>query len=138
AYQRGWLPVAQESLVQAIALNGTAGEFNPKAFDWGRRAAADWPRLRSLIDSNSSKAAAQPPAQDLDEVIQRRTATRTEDPNAKLAETYRARVQQFRDAETRIAGEPGKLPETVARNYFKVLATKDEYEVARLFTNGDF
>ncbi|MBQ0744780.1 MAG: indolepyruvate ferredoxin oxidoreductase family protein, partial [Pseudomonas sp.] len=49
-----------------------------------------------------------------------------------------ARVQQFRDAETRIAGEPGKLTETVARNYFKVLATKDEYEVARLFTNGDF
>lgn len=138
AYQKGWLPVAQESLVQAIELNGTAVEFNLKAFDWGRRAAADLPRLRSLIDSNSSKAAAQPLSQNLDEVIQRRIATLTEYQNAKLAEKYRARVQQFRDAETRIAGEPGKLTETVARNYFKVLATKDEYEVARLFTNGDF
>ncbi|QIB51438.1 MULTISPECIES: indolepyruvate ferredoxin oxidoreductase family protein [Pseudomonas] len=138
AYQKGWLPVAQESLVQAIELNGTAIEFNLKAFDWGRRAAADLPRLRSLIDSNSSKAAAQPLSQNLDEVIQRRIATLTEYQNAKLGDKYLARVQQFREAETRIAGEPGKLTETVARNYFKVLATKDEYEVARLYTNGDF
>tara|TARA_R110000850_G_scaffold52732_4_gene127132 strand:- start:17428 stop:20991 length:3564 start_codon:yes stop_codon:yes gene_type:complete len=138
AYQKGWLPVTQESLVKAIELNGTAVEFNLKAFDWGRRAAVDLPRLRSLIDSNSVESKGQHLSQNLDELIQRRIATLTEYQNAKLGDKYLARVAQFREAEIRIAGEPGKLTEAVARNYFKVLATKDEYEVARLFTNGDF
>ncbi|MCL5042162.1 MAG: indolepyruvate ferredoxin oxidoreductase family protein [Gammaproteobacteria bacterium] len=138
AYQKGWLPVAKESLVQAIELNGTAVDFNLKAFNWGRRAAADLAQVQSLIDSNSAKAADQPLSQTLEEIIQRRTSALTDYQNAVLADKYLTRVQQIRDAEISLLGEPGKLTEAVARNYFKVLAIKDEYEVARLYTNGDF
>lgn len=138
AYQKGWLPVSEESLVQAIELNGTAIEFNLKAFDWGRRAADDLPRLRSLIDSKNIDRQNETLSQNLDEIIQRRVVALTEYQNAKLGEKYLSRIQKFKKAETFLTGQPGKLTETVARNYFKVLATKDEYEVARLFTNGDF
>lgn len=137
-YQKGWLPVGEQALIEAIELNGTAIEFNLKAFEWGRRAAVDLPRLHSLIERHGEQAQEQPISQTLDELVQRRTTALTEYQNARLANKYLARVDALRQAETRIKGAPGELTEAVARYYYKVLATKDEYEVARLYTNGDF
>ncbi|WP_363321696.1 indolepyruvate ferredoxin oxidoreductase family protein [Pseudomonas sp. 21LCFQ02] len=134
ACQQGWLPVGIEALQQAIELNGTAVPFNLAAFTWGRRAAVDLPRVQALIaDQRAPKL-----ARTLDEQVARRVAFLTDYQDAALAARYKDRVDAFAAAETRLAGQPGALSEAVARYYFKVLAIKDEYEVARLFTQGDF
>ncbi|MEH6689019.1 MAG: indolepyruvate ferredoxin oxidoreductase family protein [Halopseudomonas sabulinigri] len=137
AYQKGWLPVGAEALIAAIELNGTAVEFNLKAFTWGRRTAVDPLRVQGMIDSQG-KRPAEALSQTTEEVIHKRVAALTEYQDANLAARYRARVQQFQSAESAISGNTGALADAVARNYYKVLAIKDEYEVARLYTNGDF
>src|SRR5258708_33539038 len=76
-------------------------------------------------------------AMSLDEIIAHRSALLTDYQNAKLAERYRALVAQVRDAAVR-GGYDDALPRAVAINYAKLLAYKDEYEVARLYTDGKF
>src|SRR5690606_2299008 len=77
-------------------------------------------------------------ARSLDEAVARRVDALTAYQDAALAERYRARVERVRAAETRVAGAAGALTDAVARNYHKLLAIKDEYEVARLYTDGEF
>ena len=90
-----------------------------------------------MIDSQG-KRPAEALSQTIEEVIHKRVAALTEYQDANLAARYRARVQQFQSAESAISGNTGALADAVARNYYKVLAIKDEYEVARLFTDGRF
>jgi indolepyruvate ferredoxin oxidoreductase len=138
ACQMGWLPVGEAALLQAIELNGTAVAFNKTAFAWGRRAAVDLPRILRKLESVKVKAPDRQLAQTLDETVQRRVAFLTEYQNAAYARRYQHRVEQFTTLERTTSGKPGPLTEAVARYYFKTLAIKDEYEVARLFTQGDF
>ena len=135
ACQKGWLPVGETALLQAIEINGAAVAFNKAAFLWGRRAAVDLPRVRALLRKDSAAAT---PASTLDEMLARRVTYLTDYQDAAFAARYRARVERFIAAETKLRGAPGPLAEAVARYYFKVLAIKDEYEVARLFTGGEF
>ena len=136
AWQKGWVPLLQTSLLKAIELNGVSVAFNQKAFAWGRSAAHDMAAVVAL---------ATPPHPivfhhklKLDDLIAQRIEFLTEYQNAAYAEKYRAFVEQVRTAETALGNGSSRLTEAVARYYFKLLAGKDEYEVARLHGNGDF
>ncbi len=138
AYQKGWLPVGEAALLEAIKLNGTAVAFNRSAFTWGRRAAVDLQRVRSNLEAGKVVSPDRQISQSLDEAVARRVEYLTAYQNAEYGNRYLSRVEQFSAAERTLSGKPGELTEAVARYYFKVLAIKDEYEVARLFTHGEF
>ncbi|MBV9815623.1 MAG: indolepyruvate ferredoxin oxidoreductase family protein [Alphaproteobacteria bacterium] len=138
AYQRGTVPLSAEAIERAIALNGVAVEFNQRAFRWGRRAAVD----SALVDERATPPAAVPAShrfsETLDEVIDRRTAFLTEYQDADYAARYAAAVGRVRQTEAANCSEETALADTVARALFKLMAYKDEYEVARLYTETDF
>ena len=138
AHQRGLVPLSAEAIERAIALNGVAVEFNQSAFRWGRRAAID----PALVQARAMPPAAMPQSRrlsdTLDQVIARRIAFLTDYQDAAYAARYAAWVEQVRQAEAAcLKGETG-LTDAVARSLFKLMAYKDEYEVARLYTNTDF
>ncbi|MBN9423218.1 MAG: indolepyruvate ferredoxin oxidoreductase [Candidatus Accumulibacter sp. 66-26] len=139
AWQRGLVPVSREALDKAFELNGTTVEQNRQAFLWGRRAAHDPDAVRRFAEPADDSAGViplQPLARNLDELIERRAATLTAYQDATYADRYRTLVKRVRAAESRLGGQA--LSEAVARNYFKVLAIKDEYEVARLYADPAF
>ncbi|MGH8384265.1 MAG: indolepyruvate ferredoxin oxidoreductase family protein [Pseudomonas sp.] len=138
ACQMGWLPVSQHALLQAVGLNGTAVASNKAAFMWGRRAAVDLPRVKDLITRKASERSSGQLSESLAEIVQRRVEFLTQYQDAQYAQRYLQRVEAFKQLETRLFGAAGQLSEIVARNYFKVMAIKDEYEVARLYTRPEF
>jgi indolepyruvate ferredoxin oxidoreductase len=143
AYQKGLVPLGHATIEQAIELNGAAVPMNLAAFRWGRRAAADRAAVAQLI---APKATSQDKdnvvpltprlATTLEEIVAVRVKHLTAYQNAALAGRYEALVDKVRSAEQKI-GQSG-LAETVARFYAKLLAYKDEYEVARLYTDTAF
>jgi indolepyruvate ferredoxin oxidoreductase len=130
AWQRGGLPLSADAIEQAIALNGEAVAMNQAAFRWGRRAAVDLAAVEALAKPQEKEAPRF--SQSLDEMVARRVAFLTAYQNAAYAGRYRGLVDRAREAEA--ARAPGKsgLAEAVARYLFKLMAYKDEYEVARL------
>jgi indolepyruvate ferredoxin oxidoreductase len=142
AYQKGLLPLSAQSIQQAIEVNGVAVKMNTQAFQLGRLAAADPARLASMMkgQENGQDETVAPKTLDamsLDEIIAHRSTLLTEYQNEKLAQRYRKLVSQVRSATTDL-GFGDELPRAVAINYAKLLAYKDEYEVARLYTDGRF
>jgi len=138
AYQKGLLPLSASSIERAIEVNGVAIKMNTQAFQLGRLAAADPARLATMMKGHDETVAPKSlDAMSLDEIIAHRTAFLTDYQNAKLAERYRKLVMQVRDAALN-GGFGDELPRAVAINYAKLLAYKDEYEVARLYTDGHF
>jgi indolepyruvate ferredoxin oxidoreductase len=135
AYQKGWLPVAGGSLERAIELNGVAVEFNIKSFLWGRRAAVDLERVRRIATPASVTAIDQHFSRNLDELVERRMKFLAGYQNDAYAAKYRSLVEKTRETEKQKANST-KLTEAVARYYAKLLAYKDEYEVARLHSDG--
>ncbi|MGH6662209.1 MAG: DUF6537 domain-containing protein, partial [Rhodospirillales bacterium] len=133
AYQKGLLPLTAEAIGRAIELNGVAVEFNQQAFLWGRRAA---------FDPGAVARVARPvPAEEapsVDEFVTRRVADLTAYQNAAYARRYADMIGKARAAEAARAKGMTGLVDAVARAYFKLLAHKDEYEVARLYTDGAF
>jgi len=131
AYQRGALPLSAAAIEQALALNGEAVAMNQAAFRWGRRAAVDQGAVEALVKPEQPDEV-QRLSQSLDEIIARRVAFLMAYQNAAYAARYRALVERTRTVEA--AKVPGKseLAEAVARYLFKLMAYKDEYEVARL------
>jgi indolepyruvate ferredoxin oxidoreductase len=138
AYQKGLLPLSAKAILQAIEVNGVSIKMNTQAFQLGRLAAADPARLEAMMKGQDETVAPKTlDAMSLDEIIAHRSAHLAEYQNAALAERYRALVKRVRDAATD-GGYGEALPRAVAINYAKLLAYKDEYEVARLFTDGKF
>jgi len=141
AWQKGLIPVSREAIEQAIDLNGVAVTFNKQAFLWGRRAAVDLEGVRKAAfprgESPAATASAVKP-QSLDELIARRVAFLTDYQDAAYAERYRALVARVREAESAKTPETSDLAEAVARYAFKLMAYKDEYEVARLYAAPEF
>ena len=135
AYQKGWVPLAESSLSGALELNGVAVEFNKRAFAWGRRAAADLPRVERL--AMPAAPATQALSRSLDELIDRRAEFLTGYQDAAYAARYRELVARVRAAESKL-GAGAALSEAVARYSFKLMAYKDEYEVARLHSDPAF
>jgi indolepyruvate ferredoxin oxidoreductase len=138
AYQKGLLPLSAASIEQAIEVNGVAIKMNTQAFQLGRLAAADPARLAAMMKGQDATVAPKTlDAMSLDEIIAHRSALLTDYQNEKLAERYRKLVTQVRDAAAN-GGFGDALQRAVAVNYAKLLAYKDEYEVARLYTDGKF
>ncbi len=138
AYQKGLIPVSAEAIERAIELNGVAVEANKQAFLWGRRAAHDLPAVQRLAAAASPEAEPEPPARTLEEIVEKRAAFLTGYQDAAYAARYRRLVERVRQAEGERAPGMRGLAEAVARGYFKLLAYKDEYEVARLYADGSF
>ncbi len=137
AAQKGGLPVSPQAIEQAIRLNGASVDMNIAAFRWGRRAGHDPQAVTALLDT--ARAASRPAqAQGIDEIIAVRERFLTSYQDAAYAKRYRDRVERMRAAEIAAKGTAGEATEAVARNLFKLMAIKDEYEVARLFTDGSF
>jgi indolepyruvate ferredoxin oxidoreductase len=139
AYQLGAIPLSAGAIEKAIALNGEAVAMNRAAFHWGRRAAVDRAAVEKLAKPATANASdARRLSESFDETVARRVKFLTAYQNAAYAERYRALVGKVKAVEA--ARTPGRceLTETVARYLFKLMAYKDEYEVARLYTDGAF
>jgi len=138
AWQQGLIPISEEALMKAIELNRVAIEANKRAFHWGRRAAVDRDAVRAAAFPAESAAAARPLSETVDEIVARRVADLTAYQDAAYGERYANLVRRVEDAERERAPGMSGLTEAVARYYYKLLAIKDEYEVARLYTDGEF
>lgn len=137
AFQQGLLPFSEQSLIKAIETLGTAVEFNKDSFQWGRRAAHDLTGVEQLTQPKQNTTS-QEIANTLDEVIERRQKALTDYQNAAYAKRYTDRVQKIRELEKGLMPHAVILTEAVARHYYKLLAYKDEYEVARLYADPAF
>jgi len=139
AFQRGWVPVGEEALNKAIELNGVSIDFNKKAFNWGRYAAHDLQAVERI--ATPAQVIAISPlslvSRNVDELIAKRIEFLAGYQDAAYARQYSDFVAEVRAAEAAKVGGT-KLTEAVARYYFKLMAYKDEYEVARLYTDAAF
>jgi indolepyruvate ferredoxin oxidoreductase len=135
AFQKGAIPLSLEAILRAIEINGAAIEMNKQAFAWGRLAAHDIARVRSVTQFRARAATT---TRTLDESIAYRAKFLSEYQNQAYADRYLATVAKVRGAEAKAASGSSELTEAVAKNLFKLMAYKDEYEVARLHTDGTF
>ena len=138
AAQRGLLPVGLAALERAIALNGVAVEANLRALGWGRRAAHEPDAVERAAAVAAPDAVAPQPASSLEDVLARRVDFLTAYQDRAYAERYRGLVERIATLERERVPGSSELALAVARYYFKLLAYKDEYEVARLYTDGAF
>jgi indolepyruvate ferredoxin oxidoreductase len=135
AWQKGLIPLRLESIHQAIELNAVAIEANKRTFDWGRLAAHDLAAVESQARPLMREERRPPPT--LVELIAQRAAFLTEYQDKDYADRYRSFVTDVLNYESaRVTSRA--LTEAVARSLFKLMAYKDEYEVARLYTSGSF
>jgi indolepyruvate ferredoxin oxidoreductase len=139
AYQLGAIPLSSAAIEKAIELNGEAVAMNKAAFHWGRHMAADRAAVEKLAKPAAAiESDARNLSESFDETVKRRVKYLTGYQNATYAERYRRTIERVKQAEA--ARAPGKcgLADAVARYLFKLMAYKDEYEVARLYTDGSF
>ncbi len=135
ALQRGWVPVSTKALRRAIELNGVAVPANLRALALGRRAAYDPDWLHAQLGAPADDAATPDTASDdsdLEALIEHRASFLTEYQNSAYAERYRRQVARVREAERSVSPDSRQLTDAVARTLFRLMAYKDEYEVARL------
>ena len=138
AYQTGALPVSLAALREAVRLNGVDVETNLSAFEWGRALFADPTALPLSVEAPATRLDHRRRSESLDETIARRVADLTAYQDAAYAKAYEAKVTAVREAERRYAAGREELTKTVARELYRLMAIKDEYEVARLYTDGSF
>ena len=138
AYQKGLVPVSAGAIERAIELNAVAVDFNLDAFAWGRHAAIDPAFVERRALPREKVPDSHRLSETLDEVIARRVDFLTEYQNAAYAERYAGHVRRLRQAEAARVGGGTALAEAAARGLFKLMAYKDEYEVARLYTETGF
>jgi indolepyruvate ferredoxin oxidoreductase len=134
AWQHGRIPLTHAALMRAIELNGVQVDNNKAAFEWGRRCAHDLKAVQALFKAQQVIQFVKKPS--LDELVSKRVAFLTGYQDAAYAADYQAFVEQVRAAEAKLGGTA--LSEAVARYLFKLMAYKDEYEVARLHTDPAF
>ncbi|TIU15804.1 MAG: indolepyruvate ferredoxin oxidoreductase family protein, partial [Mesorhizobium sp.] len=138
AFQHGGLPLSAEAVEKAIELNGQAVAMNVSAFRWGRRAAHQPDFVRGLVAQPGKTAQTAAVAETLDDIIARRVAFLTAYQSAAYGKRYADRLAALRKAEAKAVPGSTNVTEAAARNLFKLMAIKDEYEVARLYTDGSF
>jgi len=134
AWQKGWVPLGHEALMRAMELNDMAVAQNKAAFEWGRHCAANWDEVQALLAPAQVVQFHKP--EGVDALVAKRVAFLTDYQNAAWANSYLAVVERVRIAEGAL--HKTTLTEAVARNLFKLMAYKDEYEVARLHTDKAF
>ncbi|OYU74153.1 MAG: indolepyruvate ferredoxin oxidoreductase, partial [Burkholderiales bacterium PBB5] len=134
AWQQGRVPLGREALMRAFELNGTQVDNNKAAFEWGRRCAHDLAAVQAMFTAAQVIQFVKKPS--LDETVKKRVDFLTGYQDAAYAQQYAAFVAQVRQAEAGLKST--RLSEAVARYLFKLMAYKDEYEVARLHTDAAF
>jgi indolepyruvate ferredoxin oxidoreductase len=137
AYQLGTLPISAQAIEKAIEMNGEAVAMNHAAFRWGRRAAIDLAAVEALARPATVDPVRQM-SKSFDEMVVRRVEFLTAYQDAAYAERYRRRVAAAKTAEAAKAPGQSGFAEAVARYLFKLMAYKDEYEVARLYADPAF
>ena len=135
AWQKGRIPLRREALLRAIELNGVQVASNQAAFEWGRRYAHDPAAVQAELYPAKTVQWFKPPR--VAELVAQHVTFLTAYQNAAYAAQYQALVEQVQEAEQRL-GHRSQLTEAVARSLFKLMAYKDEYEVARLHTDPAF
>ena len=138
AYQHGGLPLSAEAIEKAIDLNGQAVAVNVAAFRWGRRAASEPEFVKSLVARSGGTASPARDAGTLDDRIAQRTAFLGAYQNAAYGRRYADRIAALRAVEASVLPGSTAVTELAMKNLFKLMAIKDEYEVARLYTDGSF
>jgi indolepyruvate ferredoxin oxidoreductase len=138
AWQKGLLPLSEESILRAIKLNAAQVEFNQQAFLWGRRAAHDEAAVRRIALPPEAEAQDRHLSASLDELVERRKAYLIQYQNRDYAGRYASWIAQVRKAEAAKTPGQDRLAKAAARTLFKLMAIKDEYEVARLYTDPAF
>ena len=137
AWQKGWVPLTRASLLRAIELNNVQVDNNKAAFEWGRQAAHDSARIeQALASAGGVQVIEFKPRETLESIVARRVEYLTGYQNAAYAEAYRGFVARVQQQEAALGKT--QLSEAVARYLFKLMAYKDEYEVARLHTDAAF
>ena len=136
AWQAGLVPLTESAILRAITLNAEAVAMNRESFTLGRRASAFPDEVEAMVEAVKPRRKA--PAQSLDEIVARRVAFLTDYQDKAYAERYRALVETAQSAEKAFGAGNAALSEAVAKGFYKLLAVKDEYEVARLFSDGTF
>ncbi|MDP7344104.1 MAG: hypothetical protein QF767_12250, partial [Alphaproteobacteria bacterium] len=137
AHQRGLIPLGGAAIEQAIALNGVSVDANQRAFRWGRAAAVDIAAVTAqagIAPADESTAR----EDNIDALVARRANDLTAYQNAAYARRYREFIAHVRTVEGQRAPGLDALSDGVARAYHKLLAYKDEYEIARLYSDGRF
>ncbi len=149
AWQRGLVPLPHQAIIKAIELNGQSVQMNTSAFDWGRRAAIDQNGVETLATPTvivnlpekleGTLTAASGNTQNIDQLIKDRFSRLTDYQNKRYAQRYLSIIENVRKAEQQL-GINDKLPLTnnAAKNLYKLMAYKDEYEVARLHSSEKF
>lgn len=132
AWQQGLVPLSELALQRALELNGVAVEKNRQAFAWGRLAVVEPDYLQQHLDTLPLSANAT-----LDDVVARNSCHLERYQNRAWAERYVTQVTKVREAEAALNGGQS-LIEAVAHQLYRLMAYKDEYEVARLYTQSDF
>jgi len=135
AWQKGRVPLSHAALMRAMELNGVQIDNNKAAFEWGRRCAHDLAAVQALFQAAQVIEFVKKPA--LAEMVAQRVEFLTGYQDAAYAAQYRAFVEKVQAAEAKL-GSSTRLAEAVARYLFKLMAYKDEYEVARLHTDKAF
>ena len=144
AWQLGMIPLSARAIERAIELNEVSVKSNLAAFLWGRRAAVDLAQVEQLAAPPKAVPPSRLMASTLDELIARRVDFLSDYQNDSWAARYRGLVDRVREAERRLAAPSGDAPEqmplttAVARCFYRLMSYKDEYEVARLYTSGEF
>lgn len=138
AYQMGGIPLSGEALLEAIRINGEAVKMNQEAFLWGRRAAIEPERLEALLEERRPKTEAQKLSETFEEMFARRVSILKDYQNSAYAERYKKAVAAVAAIEAERAPGRAGLKEAVARYLFRLMAYKDEYEVARLYSSENF
>ncbi len=138
AFQRGLIPVRLDSLHQAIELNGVSVTTNVDALSWGRRAAHDITALHDMANKPQKLSKRRVQADELKEIIDLRSKDLIAYQNNAYSARYKTGVQRIQEIERNRAPGMSGLTTAVARSYYKLLAYKDEYEVARLYSDGSF
>ena len=136
AYQRGFIPVTSEGIEKAIELNGVAVQMNTETFRWGCRAAVDLEAVDAVVAPASSQANA--PIETFGELVAHRISELTDYQNAAYAARYSRLVEKASAAEQKRTPVQHGFADTVARYAYKLMAYKDEYEVARLYSRPEF
>jgi indolepyruvate ferredoxin oxidoreductase len=133
AWQRGLVPVGEAALLRAIELNGAAVKLNHRAFLWGR-ILAEQPELMAQVLGEPADR----PVLSLPALIEDRAGRLAAYQSAAYADRYRALVHEAEARETAVFGKADRLTRAVAENLFRLMAYKDEYEVARLHSEATY
>ena len=136
AWQQGLIPISETAIFKAIELNGVKVDWNKEAFVWGRRAAVNLEKVTNLAE-REAKARVDLPSR-FEDLLEYLSEELVRYQNQAYAAEFRREIEAVHRAEQAAIPGSDELSKSAARSLFKLMAYKDEYEVARLFASPEF